>query len=111
MASLDGLGALRSRRMFGGQYIYCDGLFFATVHDGKLYFKANAHTAAEFIAANRPVFSYASKSGLVKMKYYEAPPEVFDSREAMLRWARIALLAARQDSKAAKRIAASARRA
>ena len=42
---LSGLGELRQRKMFGGTYIYCDDLFIATVHDGALYFKANANTA------------------------------------------------------------------
>lgn len=97
------LGVLRTRRMFGGQYIYCDDLFIATVHDGILYFKANANTAPEFIALKRPVFSYPKNGGIATLQYYQAPREVFESREAMERWGRTALLAARQDAKKAKK--------
>jgi TfoX/Sxy family transcriptional regulator of competence genes len=52
---LSGMGALRQRKMFGGVYIYCDDLFIATIHDETLYFKANASTAAEFVARGLPM--------------------------------------------------------
>jgi DNA transformation protein and related proteins len=100
---LHGLGVLRTRKMFGGLYIYCNDLFIATVHDGKLYFKANATTAPKFIALNRPVFSYAKQGGIATLQYYQAPPEVFDASEAMEYWGRLALLAAQQDSEKLKK--------
>lgn len=102
LQQLAGLGVLRTRKMFGGQYIYCDDLFIATIHDGTLYFKANANTAPEFIALERPVFSYPKQGGIARLQYYQAPSEVFDRREAMERWGRTALLAARQDAKKRK---------
>ena len=103
LQKLRGLGVLRTRKMFGGQYIYCNDLFIATVHDGKLYFKANATTAPKFIALNRPVFSYPKEGGIATLQYYQAPPEVFDSAEAMEYWGHIALLAAQQDLGKSKR--------
>lgn len=99
---LSGLGALRTRKMFGGQYIYCNDLFIAAVHNGKLYFKANAATASQFIALNRPVFSYPKEGGIATLQYYQAPTGVFDSRVAMERWGRVALFAAQQDSEKSK---------
>ncbi|MEQ1515410.1 MAG: TfoX/Sxy family protein [Usitatibacteraceae bacterium] len=109
LKQLTGLGVLRTRRMFDGQYIYCDELFVATVHDGKLYFKANAHTAPEFLAIKRPVFSYPKQGGVATLQYYQAAPEVFDRSEAMLRWGRLALLAARQDAEKATKKSPRAR--
>lgn len=99
LRQLCGLGELRTRKMFGGRYIYCDGLFFACIHDDTLYFKANARTAPEFIARGLPAFSYPKDGGIATLQYYQAPPEVFQRRDTMLRWARKALLVARQDAK------------
>jgi DNA transformation protein len=95
---LSGMGALRQRKMFGGIYIYCDDLFIATIHDGRLYFKANAETAGEYIAKGLRIFSYPKEGGVATLQYYEAPSEVFTSRAAMKKWAEKALMAARQDA-------------
>ena len=95
---LSGMGVLRHRRMFGGIYIYCDDLFIATIHDGRLYFKANANTSSEFIARKLPIFSYPKEGGIATLQHYQAPPEVFESRQAMQLWANKALLAAQQDA-------------
>jgi DNA transformation protein and related proteins len=95
---LASLGVLRTRKMFGGTYIYCDDLFIATVHDGVLYFKANANTASEFIARACPVFSYPTRQGVVTLQYYRAPADVFERPEVLAQWGRLALLAARQDA-------------
>ncbi len=96
---LAGLGKLRHRKMFGGTYIYCDDLFIATIHDDILYFKANASTASDFIALKLPIFSYPKQGGIATLQYYQAPPDVFRSREIMEYWAHKAILAAKQDAK------------
>jgi DNA transformation protein and related proteins len=95
---LSGMGVLRQRKMFGGVYVYCDDLFIATIHDETLYFKANASTAAEFVARGLPMFSYPKDGGIATLQYYQAPPEVFTAKTAMRYWAAKALLAAQQDS-------------
>ena len=95
---LSGLGVLRQRKMFGGVYIYCDDLFIATVHDDTLYFKANASTAAEFVARGLPLFSYPKDGGVATLQYYQAPAEVFSGRAQIELWAEKALLAAKQDA-------------
>lgn len=95
---LSGMGALRQRKMFGGVYIYCDDLFIATIHDGTLYFKANASTAADFVARGLPIFSYPKEGGMATLQYYQAPPEVFTEPAEMKFWADKALLAAKQDA-------------
>ncbi|RQO56237.1 transcriptional regulator [Paucibacter sp. KBW04] len=108
---LEGLGPLRTRKMFGGVYIYCDDLFIATVHDKILYFKANASTAPAFQAKNLPIFSYPKEGGVATLQYFQAPPEVFDDPAEMKLWAETALKAAKQDAtiKAAKRELAHSR--
>jgi DNA transformation protein and related proteins len=100
---MSGMGVLRQRKMFGGVYVYCDDLFIATIHDETLYFKANAATAAEFVARGLPVFSYPKNGGIATLQYYQAPPEVFTGKTAMRHWAAKALLAAHQDSASKQR--------
>ena len=94
--------------MFGGTYLYCDDLFIATVHDGTLYFKANASTAHKFVERGLPQFSYPTQGRMATLQYYQAPPEVFDDRAAMRQWAQAALTAARQDASAKKQRKAAA---
>lgn len=95
---LCGIGHLRQKKMFGGIYIYCDDLFIATVHDGKLYFKANKNTAQEFIERGLLPFTYPKAGEIVTLQYFQAPSEVFDSGVTMKHWANKALVAARQDA-------------
>ncbi|MGL4576747.1 MAG: TfoX/Sxy family protein [Burkholderiaceae bacterium] len=95
---LKGIGTLRTRKMFGGTYIYCDDLFIATVHDETLYFKANASTAGEFTKRGLRQFSYSREGEIATLQYYEAPAEVFNDRALMARWAKLALKAAKQDA-------------
>jgi DNA transformation protein and related proteins len=104
---LRGIGELRTRRMFGGTYIYCDDLFIATVHDETLYFKANATTADEFVKRGLRQFSYPKDGGIATLQYYEAPKEAFSGRVPMKRWAMLALKAAKLD--ASKKSARGAR--
>jgi DNA transformation protein and related proteins len=98
LSLLSGMGELRQRRMFGGSYIYCDNLFIATVHDERLYFKANANTAPAFVERGLQPFSYLKQGEVATLQYYEAPPEVFESPAAMKRWAHKALAAAQEDA-------------
>ena len=100
VADLASLGKIRQRKMFGGIYLYCDDLFIATVHDAKLYFKANATTAPDFVSRGLPKFSYPKQGGIATLEYYQAPKEVFSDAGAMHLWASKALLAARQDASA-----------
>ena len=86
--------------MFGGVYTYCDDLFIATVHDATLYFKANAHTAPDFVARGLSQFSYPKQGGVASLQYYQAPEKVFSDVDAVRFWGSKALLAARQDASA-----------
>ena len=98
LADLAALGKIRQRKMFGGVYIYCDDLFIATVHYAMLYFKADAHTAPDFVARGLPQFSYPKQGGVASRQFYQAPEKVFSDVDAMRFWGSKALLAARQDA-------------
>ena len=96
------LGAVRTRRMFGGQGIYVDELFIALIFDEQLYLKADAETRPRFEAEGCEPFIYQQNDGeTARLSYYRPPEEAMESPPLMLRWARLALAAALR-AKAAK---------
>lgn len=100
---LAGLGTITARRMFGGQGLYCDGLFIAIISGEKLYFKVDAQTQPEFEARGLPRLGYRARGKTVQLMYYEAPAEVFDEAQAMRDWSRLALAAAVRARQARRR--------
>jgi DNA transformation protein len=82
--------------MFGGYGIYQDDCMFALIADERLYFKADATTRAEFEAKGSTPFTYVARGKPVTLQYFEAPPEVFEERDAMRAWVQKAYAAARK---------------
>jgi DNA transformation protein len=99
---LAGLGTITASRMFGGQGLYCDGLFIAIISGEKLYFKVDAQTQPEFEARGLPRLGYRARGETVQLMYYEAPAEV-DEAQAMRDWSRLALAAAVRARKPARK--------
>lgn len=87
-------GVSRVRRMFGGYGLYRDDLMFAIILQEKLYLKADAVNVARYEQAGLGPFTYSSKGKLVTLRYYEAPPEVYEDQDDMQQWARSAFEAA-----------------
>jgi DNA transformation protein len=100
------LGAVRSRRMFGGWGIYLDDLFVAIVAFEQLYLKTDESTRPAFEAAGCSPFVYDAKSGAVAMSYWTVPAEAMESPQLMQPWARQAIEAALR-ARAAKASAAA----
>lgn len=91
------LGAVTSKRMFGGLCLWHEGLAFALVIDDTLFFKVDAENGPAFEARGLPRFSYTTKTGRTTvMSYARAPEEVFDDPDAFVDWARGAIAAARR---------------
>ncbi len=91
---LSPLGAVRSRRMFGGFGIYVDELFIAIIAFDRLFLKVNDETRPRFEAAGCQPFVYDAKRGAVALGYWSAPAEALESPALMLPWARLAVQAA-----------------
>lgn len=92
---MEPLGAVSTRRMFGGAGIYIDGNFIAIVVDDRLYLKTDGETRALFKAEGLEPFRYKKRTGDVGvMSYFAAPEAVYDDPEEMQCWARLALEAA-----------------
>jgi DNA transformation protein len=91
---LSAWGGVSARRMFGGYGLYRGGRMFGLVSDDRLYLKVDEASRPDFEAAGVQPFTYRARSRAVTMSYWEAPPELFDEAEAMVRWSRRALEAA-----------------
>lgn len=94
--SLEPLGTVIARAMMGGQTLYCDGIVFAIVADGELWFKADAATDHEWDSAARDKFTYERDGKTASMNYRRAPDDVYDYPEEMMRWAELGLAAGRR---------------
>ena len=88
------LGAVRTRRMFGGHGIYVDEFFIALIASGRLYLKTDPGTRERFAAAGCEPFAYEGRGRTVTLGYWTAPPDALESPALMQPWARLALQAA-----------------
>jgi DNA transformation protein and related proteins len=88
------LGAVRSRRMFGGHGFYIDDLFVAIIAVERVYLKTDAQTRPAFEAAGSEPFVYDTKTGAVALGYWSVPAEAMESPALMQPWARQAIAAA-----------------
>ena len=91
------LGPILSRRMFSGAGLYCDGVIFALILRGTLYFKVDAGNRAAYEAEGLSPFSYQVNGRTVEIgSYWRAPERLFDDTDEMVDWARAALAAGRR---------------
>ncbi len=84
------LNGLRSKRMFGGIGLYCGEQFFGIVRDGRLYFKTNPDTLAEYLQYQAAIFTPSEKQ--VLQNYREVPVDILEDSGSLLLWARKAAL-------------------
>lgn len=80
--------------MFGGQGIYRDGIMFALVADGELYFKADDQSADRFQSVGSEPFTYKGKGKPITMSYWRLPDTALDDPEELRDWADLAYQAA-----------------
>lgn len=88
------LGAVRARRMFGGQGLYIDDLFVALIAYERLYLKTDGQTRAAFEAAGGEPFVFESRGQPTATSYWTVPAEAMESPALMQPWARQAIAAA-----------------
>ena len=94
LEQLSGLGAVSSRRMFGGVGLYQGELFFGLIDDDTLFFKTGESNAAEYLARNMPRFMPPASRPLGPMGYHEVPADIIEDSEALTAWARKAVAVA-----------------
>ncbi len=82
LLELDGIEA---RPMFGGYGLYRDETFFGIVHKGKLYFKINDSTAAEY--RRRKLKPFRPNARQTLKSYFQVPADVLEDADGLCRWA------------------------
>jgi DNA transformation protein and related proteins len=88
------LGPIRTRRMFGGQGIYCDGRMFALEAGGEIFLKVDARTVEAFRQAGSRPFTYDKQGKTATMNYWRLPDAGLDDPDEAARWGRLACEAA-----------------
>lgn len=92
---LSPMGPVVVKRMFSGAGLSIDGVNFAFVIGGTLYFRVGDQGRAEYEAMGLEPFRYERPGRIVTVgSYYEAPDEVFDDDDALRDRARTAWQAA-----------------
>jgi len=93
--SLAEMGPITVTRFFSGAALRAGGAQFAFVMKGSLYLRVDAHGRAELEALGAVPFTYAGHAKTVTVaSYVEAPDQIVDDPDELLRWARRAQRAA-----------------
>ena len=103
---LDQLGTLpelRAKAMFGAHGLYCGDKFFGILDEGRLFFKTDGQSQADYIGRGMGAFTYQMKGKTMTMAYHEVPPDVLEQPQELTLWARRAIqIAATKTKKAPK---------
>jgi DNA transformation protein and related proteins len=90
-------GPVAVRRMFGGAGIFAEDTMLALVHDGVIYLRADAESAAAFDREGLAPFTYSARGNTRALASYRRMPDrLYDDAEELAVWARAALAAARR---------------
>ena len=82
---LAGMESVTCRAMFGGFGLYHRDIFFGILHDGRLYFKTNDQTRADYKEHGMKPFQPSEKQTL--KNYYEVPPDILEDEDKLIFWA------------------------
>jgi DNA transformation protein len=102
---LDQLSALpdvHARAMFGAHGLYSGGRFFGILDEGRLFFKTDTQSQADYVVRGMGQFTYESKGRTLTMGYHEVPPDVLENAPELAVWARRAIEAAARSGKSLK---------
>ena len=104
---LDQLRALpevRTKAMFGAHGLYQNEHFFGILDEGRLFFKTDASSQADYVARGMVPFTHESKGRVVTMSYHEVPPDVLEQPQELVEWARKAIGIAASSKKPPKKV-------
>ena len=100
---MSALPELRARAMFGAHGLYAGEKFFGILDEGRLFFKTDAASAADYTARGMGPFTYESKGNVLTMAYHEVPPDVLENAPELTAWAQRAIQLAAAKPKQAKK--------
>ena len=88
---LSALPDLRAQAMFGAHGLYCGEKFFGILDAGRLFFKTDARSQADYTARGMGPITYEKKGRRMTMAYHEVPPDVLEQPHELTAWAQHAL--------------------
>jgi len=88
---LSALPELRAKAVFGAHGLYCGEKFFGILDEGRLFFKTDASSQADYTARGMGPFTYEMKGRRMTMAYHEVPPDVLEQPHELAAWARRAI--------------------
>ena len=94
---------VRAKAMFGAHGLYSGDRFFGILDEGRLFFKTDAQSQADYTARDMGPFTYESKGKVTTMSYHEVPPDVLEQPQELAGWARKAIGIAALSKKPARR--------
>ncbi|MGI9421490.1 MAG: TfoX/Sxy family protein [Geminicoccaceae bacterium] len=104
--SLQSLGPVQAKRMFGGHGLFLHDVMFALIAWDTLYLKVDKVNRPAYDERGLGAFSFVSQQGRnTTMSYCEAPPEGLDDPTVLKSWASeayAAALRAQPDSRSRK---------
>jgi DNA transformation protein len=95
------LGAVTTRKMFGGSGVYFDGKFFALLDNDELYLKVDDTNRPQFEQAGAHAFE--PWPGHVMNGYWSVPADVLEDPAALASWAQGSLSIATTRKKPARK--------
>jgi DNA transformation protein len=75
--------------MFGGYGLYCGNNFFGIIWKGRLYFRTDAQTRANY--AERGMKTFRPRPQQALKTYYEVPVDVLENCDLLVQWAKRAM--------------------
>ena len=88
---LSGLPELRARAMFGAHGLYSGGHFFGILDEGRLFFKTDGVSQANYTERGMGAFTYEMKGRVMTMACHEVPPDVLENPHEVILWAQRAI--------------------
>jgi len=96
---LSALPELRAKAMFGAHGLYSGEKFFGILDEGRLFFKTDAASQADYTTRGMGPFTYEMKGKVKTMAYHEVPPDVLENAPELTDWARRAIQTAAAGSR------------
>lgn len=91
------VSGITSRPMFGGYGIYQDGVIFAIITGGGLYFKVDSTNQADYEKEGSQPFQYAMKNGkTTKLSFWEIPQSIMENPALVAVWVQKSVDASRR---------------
>ncbi len=91
------LGDIKSRSMFGGFGIFCDGVMFALVINDALHLRATEKNESKFKELGLEPYRYSKRGFPIVTKYFAVPQTWWTQTETLMDYAKQSLKSATKD--------------